>query len=114
MDEKALEESLELYKSQLLQVEQTLQAAGSVENADLLQLREDLKELVSLTEDGLLSLKKSNILKSLENEPLTTLRMMSMQHFKQQLPPRNVTRKSLLTVNMVNLLCMIMMIIQLS
>lgn len=68
MDEKALEESLELYKSQLLQVEQTLQAAGSVENADLLQLREDLKELVSLTEDGLLSLKKSNILKSLENE----------------------------------------------
>lgn len=68
MDEKALEESLELYKSQLHQVEQTLQVAGSVENADLLQLREDLKELVSLTEDGLLSLKKSNILKSLENE----------------------------------------------
>ena len=68
MDEKALEESLELYKSQLSHVEQSLLAAGSEGNADLKQLRNDLKELVSLTEEGLLSLKKSNILKSLEEQ----------------------------------------------
>ncbi|XP_061195574.1 zinc finger CCCH-type with G patch domain-containing protein-like [Saccostrea echinata] len=66
MDENALEASLELYKAQLSQVEQAIQAAGSEENADLIQLRGDLQELVSLTEEGLLSLKKSNILKGLE------------------------------------------------
>jgi hypothetical protein len=66
MDEKTLEASLELYKSQLSQVEQTIQTTELAENSDLLQLRDDLKELVSLTEEGLLSLKKSNILKGLE------------------------------------------------
>ncbi|XP_062585735.1 zinc finger CCCH-type with G patch domain-containing protein-like [Saccostrea cucullata] len=68
MDENALAASLELYKTQLAQVEQAIQAAGSEDIADLVQLRGDLQELVCLTEEGLLSLKKSNILKGLEEK----------------------------------------------
>ncbi|KAL5012745.1 hypothetical protein ScPMuIL_011296 [Solemya velum] len=64
MDESSLEASLELYRTQLGQVEQALSAVG--ENEDLLKLRSDLQELVSLTEGCLLSLKKSNLLKSIE------------------------------------------------
>lgn len=73
MDEKTLEASLELYKSQLSQVEQTIQNTELAENTDLIQLRDDLKELVSLTEEGLLSLKKSNILKGLEENSNTNI-----------------------------------------
>ncbi|CAG2218243.1 Zinc finger CCCH-type with G patch domain-containing protein [Mytilus edulis] len=47
LDEASLVSSLELYKTQLSQVEQALQAAG--DNADLLQLKSDLNEVISLT-----------------------------------------------------------------
>ncbi|XP_052092746.1 zinc finger CCCH-type with G patch domain-containing protein-like [Mytilus californianus] len=65
LDEASLVSSLELYKTQLSQVEQALQAAG--DNADLLQLKSDLKEVISLTNESLLARKKREILKSLEN-----------------------------------------------
>ncbi|OWF42647.1 zinc finger CCCH-type with G patch domain-containing protein-like [Mizuhopecten yessoensis] len=70
MDESSIESSLELYKSQLSQVDQALCASG--ENADLLKLQSDLKELIHLTEESLLSLKKSIILKSLEEDAHVT------------------------------------------
>ncbi|XP_025113334.1 zinc finger CCCH-type with G patch domain-containing protein-like isoform X2 [Pomacea canaliculata] len=52
-------------EEQLAQVDQALAAAGGAE--DLRQLKCDLEELVSLTEGSLLSLKKSLLLKSLED-----------------------------------------------
>ncbi|CAH1786678.1 unnamed protein product [Owenia fusiformis] len=63
MDEAGIEASLELYKTQLGQVEVALQAAGGSE--DLLKLRSDLQELIKLTEDSLLQLRKSNLLSML-------------------------------------------------
>ncbi|BFZ20383.1 hypothetical protein BsWGS_23422 [Bradybaena similaris] len=62
-EEMQQEASLELYKSQVSQVEQAIQAAG--ESPDLIQLRNDLQELISLTEEHLLELKKARLLKSL-------------------------------------------------
>ncbi|XP_033724992.1 zinc finger CCCH-type with G patch domain-containing protein-like [Pecten maximus] len=70
MDEDSIESSLELYKSQLSQVDQALQASG--DNADLSKLQSDLQELIRLTEESLLSLKKSNLLKSLEQDTRVT------------------------------------------
>ncbi|KAK3728695.1 hypothetical protein RRG08_041879 [Elysia crispata] len=58
------EASLSLYKEQLTQVEQAIQVSG--ESTDLLQLRNDLKELITLTEENLLQLKKARLLKSLD------------------------------------------------
>lgn len=65
MDEASLEASLELYTSQLAQVDQTLEAAG--DNDDLIKLKTDLLEVIQLTQEGLLSLKKSNILKEIDD-----------------------------------------------
>ncbi|CAG5135884.1 unnamed protein product, partial [Candidula unifasciata] len=62
-EEMQQEASLQLYKSQVSQVEQAIQAAG--ESPDLTQLRNDLQELISLTEEHLLELKKARLLKSL-------------------------------------------------
>lgn len=70
MDEARIEASLELYRAQLSQVDQALQASG--ENSDLVKLQTDLQELIRLTEESLLSLKKSNILQSLEQGPQVT------------------------------------------
>ncbi|GFS03776.1 zinc finger CCCH-type with G patch domain-containing protein [Elysia marginata] len=63
-EEADQEASLAVYKEQLSQVEQALQLSG--ESTDLLQLRNDLKELINLTEENLLQLKKARLLKSLE------------------------------------------------
>ncbi|KAJ8300599.1 hypothetical protein KUTeg_022118 [Tegillarca granosa] len=65
MNEASLEASLELYTSQLAQVDQTLEAAG--DNNDLIKLKTDLLEVIQLTQEGLLSLKKSNILKEIDD-----------------------------------------------
>ncbi|ESP04471.1 hypothetical protein LOTGIDRAFT_170716 [Lottia gigantea] len=65
MDENTIKSSIELYNTQLEQVEQAILAAG--ENDDLVKLRDDLKELIELTTDSLLSLKKGMLLQSLES-----------------------------------------------
>uniref|UniRef100_A0A8C1JJ81 Zinc finger, CCCH-type with G patch domain n=1 Tax=Cyprinus carpio TaxID=7962 RepID=A0A8C1JJ81_CYPCA len=68
MDESSLEEAIKTYSALLLQVELALSAGlGSVEQADLLKLKEDLQQLI---ESGLVSVKKSQLLASLE-EPST-------------------------------------------
>ncbi|CAL1527389.1 unnamed protein product [Lymnaea stagnalis] len=66
-EEADQEASLELYNLQLSQVEQAIQVAG--ESPDLNQLRNDLQELIDLTKDNLLQLKKARLLKSLEDHP---------------------------------------------
>ncbi|XP_067287173.1 zinc finger CCCH-type with G patch domain-containing protein [Pseudorasbora parva] len=71
MDESSLEEAIKTYSVQLQQVEVALSAGlGSAEQADLLKLKEDLEQLIELTESSLLSVRKSQLLASLE-EPST-------------------------------------------
>ncbi|XP_067662235.1 zinc finger CCCH-type with G patch domain-containing protein-like isoform X2 [Haliotis asinina] len=69
MDEEGLEQSLEMYRTQLSQVSQAVQAAGATD--DLIKLQEDLTELINLTQESLLSLKKSKLLASLESSATT-------------------------------------------
>ncbi|XP_048098211.1 zinc finger CCCH-type with G patch domain-containing protein [Alosa alosa] len=67
MDEGTLVASIQTYSGQLQQVEAALAAGVDPEQrADLLQLRGDLQQLVELTESSLLSLRKSQLLASLE------------------------------------------------
>uniref|UniRef100_A0A8C2IEE2 Zinc finger, CCCH-type with G patch domain n=1 Tax=Cyprinus carpio TaxID=7962 RepID=A0A8C2IEE2_CYPCA len=68
MDESSLEEAIKSYSAPLQQVELALSAGlGSAEQADLLKLEEDLQQLI---ESSLVSVKKSQLLASLE-EPST-------------------------------------------
>ncbi|XP_045194698.2 zinc finger CCCH-type with G patch domain-containing protein-like [Mercenaria mercenaria] len=64
MEEEDLQTSIQTYQLQLSQVEQAIQAAGST--PDLEALQTDLQELIKLTQDSLLSLKKSKLLKQLD------------------------------------------------
>ncbi|KAK3610986.1 hypothetical protein CHS0354_015102 [Potamilus streckersoni] len=64
MEEENLKSSIKLYKDQLQQIDQALQTSG--ESADLAQLKADIEELIKLTEESLLSLKKSKLLQSLD------------------------------------------------
>ncbi|KAK7119642.1 hypothetical protein R3I94_021462 [Phoxinus phoxinus] len=67
MDESSLEEAIKTYSAQLQQVDVALSAGlGSAEQADLLKLKEDLQQLIELTESSLLSVRKSQLLASLE------------------------------------------------
>ncbi|TRY98694.1 hypothetical protein DNTS_004808 [Danionella cerebrum] len=69
MDEGSLEEAINGYRAQLQQVEVALSAGlGSAEQADLLKLKEDLEQLVELTESSLVSLKKCQMLAALEED----------------------------------------------
>ncbi|RDD46720.1 Zinc finger CCCH-type with G patch domain-containing protein [Trichoplax sp. H2] len=60
MDEEKLKQDLENFKQQLNQVE-LLIASGS-EDEDISKLKDDLKQLIELTEGSLLSLKKSKLI----------------------------------------------------
>ncbi|XP_060592814.1 zinc finger CCCH-type with G patch domain-containing protein-like [Ruditapes philippinarum] len=64
MEEEELHASIQTYQLQLSQVQQAIQAAGST--PDLEALQTDLQDLIKLTEDSLLSLKKSKLLKQLD------------------------------------------------
>ncbi|XP_051967669.1 zinc finger CCCH-type with G patch domain-containing protein-like [Xyrauchen texanus] len=67
MDESSLEEAIKAYNGQLQQVDLALAAGlGSTEQADLLKLKEDLQQLIELTESSLVSVRKSKLLASLE------------------------------------------------
>lgn len=66
-----MEAAIAAYRAQLQQVETALSTGlDSTHQADLLQLREDLTELVELTEASLISVKKSQLLASLEDGSL--------------------------------------------
>ncbi|XP_056457615.1 zinc finger CCCH-type with G patch domain-containing protein [Gadus chalcogrammus] len=67
MDEESLEAGITAYRAQLQQVDTALSAGlDPSHQADLLQLREDLAQLIELTEASLISVKKSQLLASLE------------------------------------------------
>ncbi|KAL7867304.1 hypothetical protein AOLI_G00151180 [Acnodon oligacanthus] len=73
MDEGSLEQAIETYSAQLQQVEAALACGlGASEQADLLKLKEDLLQLIELTESSLVSVKKSRLLASLEDSSATT------------------------------------------
>ncbi|KPP65157.1 zinc finger CCCH-type with G patch domain-containing protein-like [Scleropages formosus] len=67
MDESSLEAAIETYTAQLRQVESALRAGpDSSQHSDLVKLKEDLQQLIELTESTLVSVKKSQLLASLE------------------------------------------------
>lgn len=67
MDESSLEAAIETYHAQLKQVECALSAGlDSSQQSDLLKLKDDLQQLIQLTESSLVSVKKSRLLASLE------------------------------------------------
>ncbi|XP_071947342.1 zinc finger CCCH-type with G patch domain-containing protein-like [Antedon mediterranea] len=74
MDERSLDSSIKLYKSQLEQVEAALTSASDVDKNDLLQLQTDLRDALQLTEESLLSLKKSKLLDFLDDVSGTSSR----------------------------------------
>ncbi|KAI3357166.1 hypothetical protein L3Q82_015624 [Scortum barcoo] len=68
MDEETLEAAITTYSAQLQQVETALSAGlDPSQQSDLLKLKEDLCQLIELTEASLVSVKKSQLLASLED-----------------------------------------------
>ncbi|XP_028309735.1 zinc finger CCCH-type with G patch domain-containing protein [Gouania willdenowi] len=68
MDEETLSTAIATYSAQLQQVEAALSAGlDPSQQTDLLQLKEDLQQLIELTEASLVSVKKSRLLASLED-----------------------------------------------
>ncbi|KAM4562556.1 zinc finger CCCH-type with G patch domain-containing protein [Odontesthes bonariensis] len=68
MDEETLEAAIATYGAQLQQVEIALSAGlDPAQQPDLLKLKEDLCQLIELTEASLVSVKKSRLLAILEN-----------------------------------------------
>ncbi|KAM9351112.1 zinc finger CCCH-type with G patch domain-containing protein [Symphorus nematophorus] len=68
MDEESLEAAISTYGAQLQQVEAALSAGlDPSQHSDLLKLKEDLCQLIELTEASLVSVKKSRLLASLED-----------------------------------------------
>ncbi|NXP47674.1 ZGPAT protein, partial [Heliornis fulica] len=69
MDEENLEAAIQSYNAQLQQVELALGAGlDPSQQSDLIQLQEDLKQLIELTESSLVSVKKSKLLATLDTD----------------------------------------------
>nr|XP_010310403.1 PREDICTED: zinc finger CCCH-type with G patch domain-containing protein isoform X1 [Balearica regulorum gibbericeps] len=69
MDEESLEVAIQSYNAQLKQVELALGAGlDPSQQSDLIQLQEDLKQLIELTESSLVSVKKSKLLATLDTD----------------------------------------------
>ncbi|XP_010310403.2 zinc finger CCCH-type with G patch domain-containing protein [Balearica regulorum gibbericeps] len=69
MDEESLEAAIQSYNAQLKQVELALGAGlDPSQQSDLIQLQEDLKQLIELTESSLVSVKKSKLLATLDTD----------------------------------------------
>ncbi|NXJ08917.1 ZGPAT protein, partial [Odontophorus gujanensis] len=67
MDEESLEAAIQAYNAQLQQVELALGAGQDPsQQSDLIQLQEDLKQLIELTESSLVAVKKSKLLATLD------------------------------------------------
>lgn len=68
MDEETLKAAISTYAAQLQQVEAALLAGlDPSQHSDLLKLKEDLHQLIELTEASLVSVQKSRLLSSLED-----------------------------------------------
>lgn len=69
MDEESLEAAIQTYNAQLQQVELALGAGQDPsQQSDLMQLQEDLKQLIELTESSLVAVKKSKLLATLDTD----------------------------------------------
>ncbi|XP_015502648.1 zinc finger CCCH-type with G patch domain-containing protein [Parus major] len=69
MDEESLEAAIQTYNAQLEQVELALGAGQDPsQQSDLIQLQEDLKQLIELTESSLVAVKKSKLLATLDTD----------------------------------------------
>ncbi|XP_053814565.1 zinc finger CCCH-type with G patch domain-containing protein [Vidua chalybeata] len=69
MDEESLEAAIQTYNAQLQQVELALGAGQDPsQQSDLIQLQEDLKQLIELTESSLVAVKKSKLLATLDTD----------------------------------------------
>ncbi|XP_064247290.1 zinc finger CCCH-type with G patch domain-containing protein [Passer domesticus] len=69
MDEQSLAAAIQSYSAQLEQVRLALGAARDPsQRSDLLQLQEDLKQLIELTESSLVAVKKSKLLATLDTD----------------------------------------------
>ncbi|XP_035422993.1 zinc finger CCCH-type with G patch domain-containing protein [Cygnus atratus] len=67
MDEESLEAAIRAYNAQLRQVELALGAGlDPSQQSDLVQLQEDLKQLIELTESSLVAVRKSKLLATLD------------------------------------------------
>ncbi|KAK9404947.1 zinc finger CCCH-type with G patch domain-containing protein [Crotalus adamanteus] len=73
MDEESLETAIQTYNAQLEQVDLALGAGlDPTQQADLIQLQADLRQLIELTEASLQSVKKSKLCSTLDTEVLST------------------------------------------
>ncbi|KAJ7417471.1 Zinc finger CCCH-type with G patch domain-containing protein [Willisornis vidua] len=69
MDEESLEAAIQTYNAQLEQVQLALGAGQDpAQHSDLVQLQEDLKQLIELTESSLVAVKKSKLLAALDTD----------------------------------------------
>ncbi|XP_039575418.1 zinc finger CCCH-type with G patch domain-containing protein [Passer montanus] len=69
MDEQSLAAAIQSHSAQLEQVQRALGAARDPsQRSDLLQLQEDLKQLIELTESSLVAVKKSKLLATLDTD----------------------------------------------
>ncbi|NWH56852.1 ZGPAT protein, partial [Geococcyx californianus] len=69
MDEESLEGAIQTYNAQLQQVELALGAGlDPSQQSDLIQLQQDLKQLIELTESSLVSVRKSKLLATLDTK----------------------------------------------
>ncbi|XP_072206123.1 zinc finger CCCH-type with G patch domain-containing protein [Excalfactoria chinensis] len=70
MDEGSLEAAIQAYNAQLQQVELALEASRDPsQQSDLIQLQEDLKQLIELTESSLVAVRQSKLLAALDAQP---------------------------------------------
>ncbi|NXS95754.1 ZGPAT protein, partial [Jacana jacana] len=87
MDEESLEAAIQTYNAQLQQVELALGAGlDPSQQSDLIQLQEDLKQLIELTEASLVSVKKSKLLATLDTNAASS---SSVGLLKQDTNPEN-------------------------
>ncbi|NXO00995.1 ZGPAT protein, partial [Rhinopomastus cyanomelas] len=83
MDEESLETAIQTYSSQLQQVELALGAGlDPSQQSDLIQLQEDLKQLIELTESSLVSVKKSKLLATLDTNASSSPEGLQKQDLK--------------------------------
>eukprot|EP00795_Rhopilema_esculentum_P010687 gene10687-19455_t len=68
MEESTLEESITSYKQQLIQIDTLLQCCEDENKHELINLRKDITDLIKITEESLLSLKKSRLLQQISEQ----------------------------------------------
>ncbi|XP_021272703.1 zinc finger CCCH-type with G patch domain-containing protein isoform X1 [Numida meleagris] len=88
MDEESLEAAIQAYNAQLQQVELALGVGQDPsQQSDLIQLQEDLKQLIELTESSLVAVKKSKLLASLDTNASASSSSPQVDALEQRVNP---------------------------